>query len=99
MTKPGKRTLEVCIIIAGPNGAAKTTFAREYLEKDKGVIHFVNADLIAGGLSPLRPESAAFEARVLRAPLLDAILRRAKINQVNVSQGLPTIDIIAPPEI
>jgi hypothetical protein len=25
--------------------------------------------------------------------------RRAKINQVNVSQGLPTIEIIAPPEI
>ncbi|MGE5302679.1 MAG: AAA family ATPase, partial [Alphaproteobacteria bacterium] len=52
----------LCIIVAGPNGAGKTTFAREYLEKDKGVIHFVNADLIASGLSPLRPESAAFEA-------------------------------------
>lgn len=26
-------------------------------------------------------------------------VRRAKINQVNVSQGLPTIEIIAPPEI
>jgi predicted ABC-type ATPase len=48
-----------CIIIAGPNGAGKTTFAREYLPKDAGVIHFVNADLIAAGLSPLRPELAA----------------------------------------
>jgi predicted ABC-type ATPase len=44
-----------CIVIAGPNGAGKTTFAREYLPKDAGVIHFVNADLIAAGLSPLRP--------------------------------------------
>ncbi len=26
-------------------------------------------------------------------------VRRAEINQVNVSQGLPTIEIIAPPEI
>ncbi len=48
-----------CIIIAGPNGSGKTTFAKEYLPKDAGVIHFVNADLIAVGLSPLRPELAA----------------------------------------
>ena len=41
----------VCIVIAGPNGAGKTTFAREFLLKDTRVIHFVNADLIASGLS------------------------------------------------
>ena len=52
----------VCIVIAGPNGAGKTTFAREFLLKDTRVIHFVNADLIAGGLSPLRPELAALAA-------------------------------------
>jgi len=51
-----------CIVIAGPNGAGKTTFAREYLPKDAGVIHFVNADLLAAGLSPLRPESAVLAA-------------------------------------
>ena len=51
-----------CIIIAGPNGAGKTTFAREFLLREAGVIHFVNADLIAGGLSPLRPELAARQA-------------------------------------
>ncbi len=65
----------ICIIIAGPNGAGKTTFAREYLEKDKGVIHFVNADLIAGGLSPLRPESAAFEAGRLVLREIDRLAR------------------------
>jgi len=48
-----------CIVIAGPNGAGKTTFAREFLPREAGVIHFVNADLIASGLSPLRPELAA----------------------------------------
>jgi predicted AAA+ superfamily ATPase len=51
-----------CIVIAGPNGAGKTTFAREYLPREGGVIHFVNADLIASGLSPLRPEMAARQA-------------------------------------
>jgi len=48
-----------CIVIAGPNGAGKTTFAREFLPREGGVIHFVNADLIASGLSPLRPELTA----------------------------------------
>jgi predicted ABC-type ATPase len=51
-----------CIVIAGPNGAGKTTFARRYLPEDARVVHFVNADLIAGGLSPLRPELAAIAA-------------------------------------
>lgn len=51
-----------CIVIAGPNGAGKTTFARRYLPEDARVIHFVNADLIAGGLSPLKPELAAVAA-------------------------------------
>jgi predicted ABC-type ATPase len=50
------------IIIAGPNGAGKTTFAQEFLPKDAGVIRFVNADLIASGLSPLRPELATLAA-------------------------------------
>src|SRR5688572_11297519 len=50
-----------CVVIAGPNGSGKTTFAREFLA-DNGVIHFVNADLIAAGLSPLRPELATLRA-------------------------------------
>ncbi len=50
------------IIIAGPNGAGKTTFAREYLPFELGCIEFINADLIAEGLSPFRPEEAAIKA-------------------------------------
>ena len=50
------------VIIAGPNGAGKTTFAREFLPMDAGCPVFVNADLIAAGLSPFRPEAAAFRA-------------------------------------
>jgi predicted ABC-type ATPase len=67
-----------CIIIAGPNGAGKTTFAREFLLREAGVIHFVNADLIAGGLSPLRPELAARQAGRL---VLTELSRLAKARQ------------------
>lgn len=52
----------VCLIIAGPNGAGKTTFAREFLPHGGGIIHFVNADLIAAGLAPLKPSLAALNA-------------------------------------
>ena len=50
------------IIIAGPNGAGKTTFAREFLVKEADCPNFVNADLIATGLSPFTPEQAAVKA-------------------------------------
>ncbi|MBA4261000.1 MAG: Zeta toxin family protein [Comamonadaceae bacterium] len=50
------------IIIAGPNGAGKTTFAREFLPQEAGCPVFVNADLIAAGLSPFAPERAALQA-------------------------------------
>src|SRR5688500_16486607 len=45
-----------------PNGTGKTTFAREFLPNDACVLNFGNADLIAGGLSPLKPELAAIAA-------------------------------------
>ncbi|OGQ78198.1 MAG: Zeta toxin family protein [Deltaproteobacteria bacterium RIFCSPLOWO2_12_FULL_60_19] len=69
------RKSPVCIVIAGPNGAGKTTFAREFLPKDAGVIHFVNADLIAGGLSPLRPELGALAAGRLVLKELDRLAK------------------------
>lgn len=49
-------------VIAGPNGAGKTTYARRFLPEEMGVREFVNADLIAAGLSPFAPSEAAFEA-------------------------------------
>jgi predicted ABC-type ATPase len=53
-----------CLIIAGPNGAGKTTFALNYLPRF-GVRRFLNADLIASGLSPFTPEvHAAAAARL-----------------------------------
>jgi len=50
------------VIIAGPNGAGKTTFAREFLPHEAGCPVFVNADLIAAGLSPFLPDLAVWRA-------------------------------------
>lgn len=48
--------MPTCWILAGLNGAGKTTFALEFLPRVAGCTHFINADLIAAGLSPLAPE-------------------------------------------
>ncbi len=58
MNDPHKKV----VIIAGPNGAGKTTFAREFLPFEAACPVFVNADLIAAGLSPFSPETAAIRA-------------------------------------
>ena len=60
------------VIIAGPNGAGKTTFAREFLPTDADCPNFVNADLIAAGLSPFVPDVAAFKAgRIMLETIAD----------------------------
>lgn len=58
------------VIIAGPNGAGKSTFAREFLPNEADCPIFVNADLIAAGLSPFAPDLAAFKSGRL---MLEAI--------------------------
>ena len=50
-----------CLIIAGPNGAGKTTFALKRL-REIGIRHFINADMIAAGLSPLDPDAQQLAA-------------------------------------
>lgn len=65
------------IIIAGPNGAGKTTFAREFLPKEAGLPVFINADLIAAGLSPFNPDIAAIQAgRIMLAEIAEKSARR-----------------------
>ena len=66
MTASGKRI----IIVAGPNGAGKTTFAREFLPGEAGCPTFVNADLIADGLSPFDPTRAAIRSGRLMIQLM-----------------------------
>lgn len=64
------------IIIAGPNGAGKTTFAREFLPQEAGCLTFINADLIAQGIAPFRPEAAARRAgRIMLEMIADCVRR------------------------
>ena len=71
MTKP------ICTIIAGPNGAGKTTFALKYLPTYIQGQKFINADLIAAGLSPLSPESEVRAAsRLFLREIKDYAARR-----------------------
>ena len=60
--KAERGMMKKILIIAGPNGAGKTTFAREFLPNEADCPVFVNADLIAAGISPFDPERAAFRA-------------------------------------
>jgi len=60
MTCPSDKP--VFIILGGPNGAGKTTGALSILPHELQSVHFVNADLIARGLSPLDPTLADFDA-------------------------------------
>ena len=52
----------IFVILGGPNGAGKTTGALSILPLELRIVHFVNADLIARGLSPLDPTLADFDA-------------------------------------
>jgi predicted ABC-type ATPase len=59
------------LIIAGPNGAGKSTFACEFLPNEADCPVFVNADLIAAGLSPFDPARAALRAGRLMLEEID----------------------------
>jgi predicted ABC-type ATPase len=84
-----RRSRPRCIIVAGPNGAGKTTFARDYLPEIAKLIHFVNADLIAGGISPLRPELAALAAgRLMLRELNRLVEARAELAFESTFSGL-----------
>jgi len=54
------------IVLAGPNGAGKTTSSAGIIQQTLGLAEFVNADVIAKGLSGFAPESAALQAGRIR---------------------------------
>lgn len=75
-TTSRRRKRPIVYIIAGPNGAGKTTFAMKFLPRISEA-NFVNADLIAAGVSPLNPDSVAVEAgRLFLARIRELMARR-----------------------
>ena len=71
-------------VIAGPNGSGKTTFAKEYLPKFAKCLEFLNADLIAAGLSPFAPERENVRAgRIL-------LTRIRELTQAGIDFGFET---------
>lgn len=83
------------VIIAGPNGAGKTTFAREFLPTDADCPNFVNADLIAAGLSPFAPDVAAFKAgRIMLETIADYVKRGESFSFETTLSGLTYAQMI-----
>jgi predicted ABC-type ATPase len=66
------------LIVAGPNGAGKTTFARQFLPLEAGCPTFVNADLIADGLSPFAAARVAVRAGRLMLKMMVEYLERGE---------------------
>jgi predicted ABC-type ATPase len=65
-------------IIAGCNGAGKTTASNTVLPEIIHCNEFVNADSIAKGLSPFQPETVAFEAGRIMLHRIDELLHQQK---------------------
>ena len=79
-------------IIAGPNGVGKTTFADRYLPDEAKQLEFVNADLIARGLSPYDPDAAAMGAgRIALTRIRELIASRAGFTWETTMSGKTAI--------
>ncbi len=77
------------IIIAGPNGAGKTSFARTFLPQEAQCLRFINADLIAAGLSPFAPDVAAIKAgRIMLEEIADSVRREESFAYETTLSGL-----------
>ena len=64
----------ILYIIAGPNGAGKTTASMNILPDLLDCKEFVNADEIAKGLSPFKPEEVAIQAGKLMLERINNLL-------------------------
>jgi len=82
-------------LIAGCNGAGKTTFAREFLLKEVGCANFLNADYLALGLSPLSPDAAAIKAgRMLLAEFKSLVTHKDTFALESTLSGLTYLRLL-----
>lgn len=65
------------IIIAGPNGSGKTTTAPRILRDAIHVVDYVNADVIAQGLSGFQPENASMQAGRIMLQRIETLSQEA----------------------
>ena len=65
-------------IIAGCNGAGKTTASFTILPEVLDCKEFINADEIAKGLSPFQPESVAMQAGRIMLARMDELLQKGE---------------------
>src|SRR5438105_2661027 len=65
-------------MIAGPNGVGKTTMALELVNGNTPIDEFINADEIARGLSPRKPEGVSLMASKLMLLRLRELLKAGK---------------------
>jgi predicted ABC-type ATPase len=84
------------IVIAGPNGSGKTTFAESYLKHTQESLIFLNPDLIASGISKLDFERASFQAgRILIKEIKDRIARNEDFSFESTLSGRTWIPILS----
>jgi len=87
--------MPTCWIIAGPNGAGKTTFALRYLPRGVKCNNFINADLIAMGLSPLAPERGILAAsKIFLQEIEDCVIRREDFSFETTLSGRGNLELI-----
>lgn len=82
-------------IIAGPNGAGKSTYVKDFLPQEMKCREFVNADLIAAGLSPFAADEAAFEAgRIMFKRLRELFAQRKDFSFETTLTGFGYIHLL-----
>lgn len=69
---------KIIYVIAGCNGAGKTTASFTILPEILNCKIFVNADEIAKGLSPFQPEAVAFEAGRIMIERINSLIKDEK---------------------
>lgn len=88
--------MSILYIIAGPDGAGKTTAAYSLLPDVFTTVEFVNADEIAKGISPLNPEGAAFQAgRIMLERLHELINKQVSFAFETTLSGRTYLKLIA----